>query len=237
MQPVRPATRLTAEDAGLMLLAAASGTLDALGYLRLGPALISAMTGNSALLGLAIGQHRFAAASHAGAAFGGFVLGVGGAALVLADAAAGWSPRMTAALSIEVGLLAAFALLWLGTGDARPEAAAYGLILLGSAGMGLQGAAVRRLQIPNVTTTFFTGTLVSIINAAVRATVPPADAHKPPLSTVPQVLAVAAYVAAAACAGLALLHRIDAIALLPAAAVLVVLGTRAVGQAARVRSG
>jgi len=214
------------QDASLALLAAAAGTLDVLGFLRLGPVLMSAMTGNGALLGLAIGRHQLAAALHSGAAFGGFVVGVAGGGLLLHDARDGWSPRVTVVVAIEAMLLGAFALLWL-TSDPRSETVIYTLILLASGGMGLQSAAVRQLRIPGVTTTFFTGTLTSIVTSAVRAAEPSAGKQKLPSSAIPQLVALAAYVGAAACAGLAATHEIAAVALLPVTAVVVALAARA----------
>ena len=219
------------QDASLALLAAAAGTLDVLGFLRLGPVLMSAMTGNGALLGLAIGQRQLAAALHSGAAFCGFVIGVAGGSLLLHEAGDGWSPRVTVVVAIEAMLLGAFALLWLTSSDPRSETVNYTLILLASGGMGLQSAAVRQLRIPGVTTTFFTGTLTSIVTSAVRAAESSAGKRKLPSSAIPQLVALAAYVGAAACAGLAATHEIAAVALLPVAAVVIALAARAAAGA------
>lgn len=215
------------QDFSLALLAAAAGTLDVLGYLRLGPALISAMTGNGALLGLAIGQHQFAAALHSLAAFAGFIVGIAGGTLLLSEADAGWSPRVTAVVTVEATLLAAFALLWLTALDPHVEIVSYALILLASGGMGLQSAAVRQLRIPGVTTTFFTGTLTSIVASAVRA-----GGQALPASMIPQFVALVAYVGAAAIAGLAAVHGANAVVLLPVMAVVATLAARQVAGAA-----
>jgi uncharacterized membrane protein YoaK (UPF0700 family) len=229
LRPARHASGLIGQDASLALLAAAAGTLDVLGFLQLGPALMSAMTGNAALLGLAIGQHQLGAALHSGAAFGGFVVGVGSGALVLGDAEDGWSPRVTYLVAIEAVLLGAFALLWFGSEDPLPGPVGYVLVLLASTSMGLQSVAVRQLKIPGVTTTFFTGTLTSIVISAARAAEPGAARRTLPSSALPQVVALAAYVATAACGGLAASHGVHAIALLPVTVVLVVLVGRARG--------
>jgi len=221
-----------AQDFSLALLAAAAGTLDVLGFLRLGPALMSAMTGNGALLGLAIGQQRFAAALHSLAAFGGFVTGVAGGSVLLDDAGDGWSPRVTVVVSIEAVLLGAFALLWLTTGDPRSEVVIYALILLASGGMGLQSVAVRQLRIPGVTTTFFTGTLTSIVTSVVRA-----GEQKLPTSMIPQLVVLLAYVGAAAVAGSAAAHGAASVALLPVAVVVVVLAGRAIAGSDVTRTG
>jgi uncharacterized membrane protein YoaK (UPF0700 family) len=218
------------QDVSLALLAAAAGTLDVLGYLRLGPALMSAMTGNGALLGLAIGQHHFVAALHSLAAFAGFVIGVASGTLVLGDAGAGWSPRVTVVFAIEALLLAVFALLWLASGEPRSEAVVYALVLLASGGMGLQSAAVRQLRIPGVTTTFFTGTLTSIVVSAVRGAEPPGRRAKLPPSMLPQGIALAAYVGAAAVAGLATSRGAHKVALLPVTALVIVLAARVAAE-------
>jgi uncharacterized membrane protein YoaK (UPF0700 family) len=227
LQTARSASGLIGQDAILALLAAAAGTLDVLGFLRLGPALMSAMTGNAALFGLAIGQHQLVAALHSGAAFGGFVIGVATGALMLGDAADGWSPRVTYVITIETAMLGVFSLLWLASGDQFQATVGYVLVLLASAGMGLQSAAVRQLKIPGVTTTFFTGTLTSVVISAVRTAEPGPGRRKLPSSALPQSVALAAYVGAAACAGLAASSGVHAIALLPVAALLVVLVGRA----------
>ena len=66
---------LDGPDIGLALLALGAGSMDALGFFALGGALPSAMTGNTALLGLALGQGHPVAAAPPFAAGLGFVLG------------------------------------------------------------------------------------------------------------------------------------------------------------------
>jgi uncharacterized membrane protein YoaK (UPF0700 family) len=186
------------------------------------------MTGNGALLGLAVGQHQFAAALHSLAAFAGFVAGIAGGTRALGNANTGWSPQVTAVVAIEAVLLAAFALLWLTTHDPHADIVIYALVLLASCGMGPQSAAVRQLGIPGVTTTFFTGTLTSVVTSVVRA-----RHRKLPTSMIPQLVALVAYVGAAAFAGLAAARGTNAIALLPVTAVAVTLGARSVVGVAR----
>ncbi len=155
------------------------------------------------------------------------MVGVACGTLLLNDADEGWSPRVTAVVAIEAALLGAFALLWLTSADPRSDSATYVLVLLASSGMGLQSAAVRQLRIPGVTTTFFTGTLTSIVISAVRVAEPPLGRRKLPSSAIPQLVALAAYVGAAASAGLAASHGVNAIALLPVTALMIVLAARA----------
>ncbi len=214
-----------AEDVSLVLLAATAGLMDALAFLRLGQALVSAMTGNAALLGLAIGQQQYGAALHSGIAFAGFVLGVMlAASLFGADPPRGWSRRVTIAFAAEAVLLGGFALLWIATLGARPATVVYALILLAAAGMGVQSAAVRHLDVPGIATTFLTGTLTTIILSVARLAAPSMRRSESPANALRQVMVLAAYLIGAAFSGLAASHGTEAIAVLPFAAVLIVLG-------------
>jgi uncharacterized membrane protein YoaK (UPF0700 family) len=58
-----PKERVDWGDVGLALLGFASGSMDALAFFNLGEVFPSAMTGNTALLGLALGQGHLIAAS------------------------------------------------------------------------------------------------------------------------------------------------------------------------------
>src|SRR3546814_17031743 len=81
----RLSTRTT-RDGMLVLLAIAAGCVDAVSYLGLGEVLTAAMTGNTILLGLAIGQAKVPAALRSCAALVGFVFG----AVVAAEIGRAW---------------------------------------------------------------------------------------------------------------------------------------------------
>jgi uncharacterized membrane protein YoaK (UPF0700 family) len=78
-----PPERLDGPDLGLAMLAIGAGSMDAFGLFALGGALPSAMTGNTALLGLALGQGHPTAAAPPFAAGTGFVLGAALASALL----------------------------------------------------------------------------------------------------------------------------------------------------------
>ena len=128
------------------MLAIGAGSMDAFGLFALGGALPSAMTGNTALLGLALGQGHPAAAAPPFAAGTGFVLGAALASALLHLGLAKLPARRTVAwlLAVEACLLAGFLLAWQ-FGD-RPAAglSLYVLILLGAAGM--ESRASRRVR-------------------------------------------------------------------------------------------
>jgi len=152
-------------DVLLALLAVAAGCVDAVSYLGLGEVLTAAMTGNTVLLGLAIGQAQMQAAYRSCTALAGFVLG---AVLAAAIAERGvkdtvWPRIVTIVLAVELIVLVIFALGWHFAGEEPAEATHYRYLLIGAAGlaMGMQSVAVHRLGVAGVATTYVTGTLTS----------------------------------------------------------------------------
>jgi uncharacterized membrane protein YoaK (UPF0700 family) len=149
----------------LLLLTLAAGSVDAISYLGLEHVFTAMMTGNTVLLGLALGQGEILAASRNILA----LLGFGGGVILGATIAerdrsqSDWPPAVTKALTLEWVLLGAFAALWHLTGPARGEVVLYSLIVLTAVAMGVQSAAVRRLGVPGIATTYITGTLTGLM--------------------------------------------------------------------------
>jgi uncharacterized membrane protein YoaK (UPF0700 family) len=133
----------------LVVLTITTGLVDAVSVLGLGRVFTANMTGNIVFLG-------FALAVLIGAILGGR-LGV---------AMAGGSRRrwlLTVAV-VESGLL--FAAAWIAIGydidTATPVTGLYAMIVLTAVAMGLRNATVRRLAVPDLTTTVLTLTLTGI---------------------------------------------------------------------------
>ncbi|HMD32379.1 MAG TPA: YoaK family protein [Candidatus Acidoferrales bacterium] len=183
-------------DALVLLLAWAAGGVDAIGFLGLNHVFTANMTGNTVLLGLALGEGRGLAAWSNVIALVGFGLGVALGALIVAGGVkpGEWDRRITSAIFWEAMMLAAFTLLWHLTpgGALRSSLALYLLIALSALAMGIQSAAVRRLNLPGVSTTYVTGTITTLIasatgrlrGAAPKPT-PPQPAGEPVAATVP----------------------------------------------------
>ena len=153
----------------LVMLSLAAGCVDAVGYLGLGQIFVANMTGNTVLLGLALGQAKTQAALRALVALAGFVVGVAAGAAIVGPGRerSAWSPAVTAALALELVVLVAFAVGWF-LAEAEPAGlTVYPLIALPSLAMGVQSAAVRRLGIPGVATTYITGTLTDLTEGAI----------------------------------------------------------------------
>jgi uncharacterized membrane protein YoaK (UPF0700 family) len=211
-------------DLGLALLAIGAGSMDALGFFALGGALPSAMTGNTALLGLALGQGHFAAAAPPLAAGIGFVLGAALATALLqlclarlsVHRAAGWL------LAVEAVLLAGLLLLWLLGGRPASGAGLYVLILLGAGGMGVQSVAARQDDRPGITTVVFTSTLTAIVIALTKSVL--AKPHRLGFAAKRQLFVYLGYALGAIAGGILTWSGIEAMAVIPPAATLAALG-------------
>jgi uncharacterized membrane protein YoaK (UPF0700 family) len=152
-------------EAMLLLLTWAAGSMDAMSYLGLGHVFTAMMTGNTVLLGLALGQGHILAAMRSILALAGFAGGVAtGTLIVQQDQRQGdWPPAVTRALTLEGILLGVFALTWHVAGTERSAAVLYVLIMVSGLAMGIQSAAAHRLGIPGMMTTYITGTLTSLM--------------------------------------------------------------------------
>ena len=146
------------------MLSLAAGCVDAAGFLGFGEVFVANMTGNTVLLGIAIGQADSEAVFHAATALAGFICGVAAGALAVGRKQEGtvWPGRVTVALAIELIALTVFAVVWLYTGAELAGGTVFLLISLSALAMGMQSSAVRRLGVPGVATTYITGTLTNL---------------------------------------------------------------------------
>ncbi|MGH9197360.1 MAG: YoaK family protein, partial [Acidimicrobiia bacterium] len=143
----------------------AAGSVDAISYLGLDHVFPAMMTGNTVLLGLAIGQGEVLAALRSILALLGFCAGVAIGALIVerGEKQGDWSLAVTQALVLEAVLLGIFSVTWHLSGTARDASAVHLMILLSAIAMGIQAAAVRHLGVPGIATTYITGTLTSLV--------------------------------------------------------------------------
>jgi uncharacterized membrane protein YoaK (UPF0700 family) len=148
----------------LLLLSLAAASVDAISYLGLGHVFTAMMTGNTVLLGLALAQGEVLAALRSILALIGFAIGVFVGAIIVERESdpAEWPAAVTAALIFETVILIVFATIFILLGNSR-AGIVYLLIILSAVAMGMQSAAVRRLGVPGIATTFITGTLTSLM--------------------------------------------------------------------------
>src|SRR6266700_6975786 len=133
-------------DLGLAALAMGSGVTDVTTFLTLGDVFTSAMTGNTALLGIALSQGRLLSAAHSFSALLGFAIGAAlGATIYLGKHpnTPGNIKVIRPLLLIEIFCLGVFAAMLNLTGPPAETGILYALILLSAIGMGIQGVAAR----------------------------------------------------------------------------------------------
>jgi uncharacterized membrane protein YoaK (UPF0700 family) len=140
-----------------------TGLVDAYSYLVLGHVFVANMTGNVIFLGFALAGAR------------GFSIGASAAAMATFSAGAlvgGWIAKRAGtdrgalfgtSTRIQVLLVAgAVTLAWLAAAHVAPGYR-YGLIATLALAMGLQNAAVRKLAVPDLTTTVLTLTMTGLV--------------------------------------------------------------------------
>ena len=150
-----------------MCLAAASGATDAIGYLALGNVFTSAMTGNLALLGIAL-AHRDG--ERIGRVLVSIICYMAGAAIGARIARTPkpgdhvWPPAITRALSIEAVFFVAYAATWWVVGADPDICAKAALLGLGAIALGIQSSAMQRFGGDlGLNTTFVSGALIKLV--------------------------------------------------------------------------
>jgi uncharacterized membrane protein YoaK (UPF0700 family) len=156
-------------DALLLALAAASGAADGWSFLALGHAFVANMTGNTVLLGLAVfTRHDLL---HPAIAMVGYLFGTALAAFLTRNVPSGviWARAVSWSLLAEAALISLVAADWAARNSAGLKAPPITVLLACLAvAIGMQSAAMLRLRIPGVVTTYITGTWTTLISGAVR---------------------------------------------------------------------
>ncbi len=154
----------------ILLLTWVAGTVDAIGYLGLGHVFTANMTGNAVLLGLSVGQGQALAAFRSVFALVGFIFGLAVGAVLSHRRGTDLDQRRAflGPMYVETAALRVFALLWHLPFTPRTPTTIYMLIGISAIAMGIQSAAVRRLNLPEIATTVLTGTITSLVAGMVR---------------------------------------------------------------------
>ncbi|WP_433320552.1 YoaK family protein [Micromonospora chersina] len=149
-----------------VVLAVNSGATDAIGFLALGGAFTSVMTGNMVLLGVALAGVDGALALHTGAAIVCFILGCSLGTRIAGAPRSGdpvWPPAVTRALVVEGGVLTGYAVGWWWS-DGHPSGQLQlSLLVLNAVALGIQSSTVQRFGVAGLSTTYLTGTLTTVI--------------------------------------------------------------------------
>jgi uncharacterized membrane protein YoaK (UPF0700 family) len=162
-------------DALVVVLAFVSGYTDGAGFLALGGAFTSVMTGNMVLLGLNAGTGEWEGVGRAGGAILAFIAGAAlgtQVAGVPAEHDLVWPRPVNRALLLELALFAAAAVGWFGTGGDPGTAVQFVLLLAFAVALGVQSSTVQRFGVSGLSTTYLTGTLTTaVIHLVSRRTV------------------------------------------------------------------
>jgi len=210
----------------LACLSLASGCTDVLTFAKLGEVFTSAMTGNTALLGIAIGRGQMLAASRSLTALFGFVAGAAAAALIynLARTETRIGAGLRRLLAIEIICLFAGTVLWSLSGDPLPPGQLYTIILLSAFSMGIQGIAAQRISSSGISTIVFTSALIRIVTSVTGTLMHLAGAADARVSTKGHLATFAAYAGGAALTGILVSRDIGLLKWIPVAAVLLAFG-------------
>ncbi len=153
----------------MVALTFVTGCGDATGFMALGGAFSSVMTGNMVLLGLSAGAHDVTLAVNSGSAIISYIVGVLIGARVAGVHQPGdgvWPRTVSRALSIELGVLLVFLGIWEASrNDPSTDVKLIMLVVLAAA-LGIQSSAVQRFGVPGLSSTYLTGTLTTLIAGA-----------------------------------------------------------------------
>jgi uncharacterized membrane protein YoaK (UPF0700 family) len=154
----------------VVVLAAVSGCIDAIGFVALGGAFTSVMTGNLVLSGVAAAHGDGELLLRVLAAIVAYVIGCAIGARISGrhePAVAGappehWPPSVNRALLLEFALIAVFSVGWWLTGSTPDTGLKLVLLVVNAAALGTQSALVTRFGVAGLSTTYLTGTLTTL---------------------------------------------------------------------------
>jgi uncharacterized membrane protein YoaK (UPF0700 family) len=146
----------------LLALTFTTGLVDAVSYLALGRVFTANMTGNIVLLGFGIAGSGGLPVVAPVISLAAFLLGAGTGGVLVSHTRERHPALVARALGTEVSLLALAAVIAAATGARPGNLSAYVPIALMAFAMGVRNAAVRRIGVPDLTTTVLTMTLTGL---------------------------------------------------------------------------
>ena len=146
----------------LLALTASTGLIDAVSYLALGHVFTANMTGNVVFLAFAVAGAPGLSIPRSAVSLGAFLAGAVAGGRLAARLGSGPQPRWVAtAFGAEAALLLCAALA-AAVGTRAALYALYGVIVLTAFAMGVRNATVRKIALPDLTTTVLTLTLTGL---------------------------------------------------------------------------
>ena len=155
-----------ARDFIVLMLACAAGCMDAFAILELNDVFISALTGNTILMGISLVQGNYPRFVASILVFIAFIPGTLIGTKILKSSRPGqcWTSQMTKAMCLEASLIAIFFLLLLSRNGSTDFLTLVLPILVGSLAMGLQFAITSRLTVKGAAVLMVTGMLIKLFN-------------------------------------------------------------------------
>lgn len=150
----------------VVLLAVHSGITDAVGFVALGGAFTSVMTGNMVLLGLSAVRTDGTLAARVATAIACFMAGAGIGARIAGRPRPGdptWPAAVGRALAVELVVTLAYAAGWEAAGGHPRGWPQLGLLAANAVGLGVQSSAILRFGVSGLSTTYMTGTLTTTV--------------------------------------------------------------------------
>jgi uncharacterized membrane protein YoaK (UPF0700 family) len=204
----------------LVLLAVNSGATDAVGFVALGGAFTSVMTGNMVLIGLSAAKSDGAVALRSALAIVLFMAGCVVGSRVAGQPAEGdplWPRQVSRALWVELAAFAVYAVGWWLSGSHPAGNVQLVLLSANAVALGVQSSAVLRFGVSGLSTTYMTGTLTTMMAALA--------AGRHPRKVLPSAEIIAGLIVGAAAATLLAIYVPVVAPLLQLGLVLVVLVT------------
>lgn len=146
----------------LLVLTFTTGLVDAVSFLGLGRVFTANMTGNVVLLGFGIAGSSGLPVLAPIVSLTAFLAGSTAGGVLVRRLERRHPALVARALAIEVCVTAAAAVLAAATSIHPGDVAAYAVIILLAIAMGVRNAAVRHLDVPDLTTTVLTRTLTAL---------------------------------------------------------------------------
>jgi uncharacterized membrane protein YoaK (UPF0700 family) len=146
----------------LLAMTFTTGLVDGVSYLGIGHVFTANMTGNVVLLGFGIAGSGGLPVVAPMVSLGAFLLGAGAGGLLAGKLAENPRRHLASALAIESCLMGAAAAFAAAVGITPNAASGDALIALLALAMGVRNATVRKIAVPDLTTTVLTMTLTGL---------------------------------------------------------------------------
>jgi uncharacterized membrane protein YoaK (UPF0700 family) len=146
----------------LLLLTFGTGVVDAISILGLGRVFVANMTGNIVFIGFALAGAPGYSVWGSLVALAAFLVGATIGGVVIARMTSNRGGLLRNSLSLQLALIVAALVISAISGDRLGAAMQVVVLALAALGLGLQNAVVRRLAVPDMTTTVLTMTLTGI---------------------------------------------------------------------------